>query len=161
VHEMRLSLDQHEGPVWHVVQVGAVVPLPACLAVVSLPMELRVDLVGADLPRVEVAPQRAEPLVVPAAAECTRAMPGSERGRLVEEEELGELARLEQRMTVPAAEGQAAGDPASPVVAPADPPVRVVETASVAVDEAARRIRDELAERRDAVLERHCRTVAA
>ena len=40
-------------------------------------------------------------------------------------------------------------------VRPADPAVRVVQAAAVAVDEPARRVGDELAERRDTVLQRH------
>ena len=82
-------------------------------------------------------------------------MPGSERGRLVEEEELGEAARLEQRLAVPAAELEPAGDPALPVESPYDPARRIVETAAVSVDEAASGICDQLVQRRDAVLQRH------
>ena len=84
-------------------------------------------------------------------------MPGRERGRLVEEEELGEPSRLHQRRAVPAAELEPAGDPALAVVAPPDAPALVVQTAAVPVDEPARRVGDELAERRDPVLERHAR----
>jgi hypothetical protein len=80
---------------------------------------------------------------------------GRERGRLVEEEELGEASRLQQRVPAPAAELEPAGDPALRRPAPADPPGGVVQAAAVAVDEAARRIGDQLAERRDPVLQRH------
>ena len=79
-------------------------------------------------------------------------MPGRERGRLVEEEELRELAGLEQRPALPAAELEPAGDPALPVVAPPDLALRVVEAAAVPVDEPTRRVGDQLAERCDAVL---------
>ena len=53
------------------------------------------------------------------------------------------------------AELESARDPALGGVASPDPPVAVVEAAAVAVDEPARGVRDQLAERRDAVLERH------
>jgi hypothetical protein len=82
-------------------------------------------------------------------------MSGREGRRLVEEEELGEPARLEQRPALPPSELEPARDPAPAVVPPADPPGRVVEAAAVPVDEAAGRVRDQLAERRDAVLQRH------
>ena len=82
-------------------------------------------------------------------------MSGRESRRLVEEEELGELSRLHERLAVPAAELEPAGDPALAVVAPPDAPVLVVEAAAVAVDQAAGRVGDELAERGDAVLQRH------
>jgi hypothetical protein len=78
-------------------------------------------------------------------------VPGGERGRLVQEEELRELARLHEPRAVPAAELEPARDPALAVVAPTDPPPVVVEAAAVPVDEAARRVDDQLAPRRHAV----------
>ena len=66
-----------------------------------------------------------------------------------------EAARLQQPAPLPAAELEAARDPAFAGVAPADAPGLVVEAASIAVDQAARGIGDQLAERRDPVLERH------
>src|SRR5688572_3594613 len=84
-------------------------------------------------------------------------MSGRERGRLVEEEELRELAGSEQRPALPAAELEPAGDPAPPVVTAPNPARGVVEAAAIAVDEPARRVCNELAERCHAVLERHCR----
>ena len=63
----------------------------------ALGVQLRVDRVRSDLAGVSVAPDLAEAVVVLAAAERARAMSGGEGGRLVEEEELGEAARLEQR----------------------------------------------------------------
>ena len=119
-----------------------------------LALESHVDRVGADV-AVEPAPERREPVVVVPAAECARAMPRRERRRLVEEEQLGELAGLEERRAVPVLEDQPAGDPASYLPAPPDPPFGVVQAAAIPVDQAARRCRDEVAERRDAVLERH------
>ena len=82
-------------------------------------------------------------------------MTGRERGRLVQEEQLGEPARLQQRAALPAAELEPTRDPALPVEAPPDPPGIVVQTPAIPVDESPRRIGDELAERRHAVLQRH------
>ena len=53
-----------------------------------------VDRVGADLPRMKLAPDLEKPVVVLAAAECARTVPGGERGRLVEEKQLGEATGL-------------------------------------------------------------------
>jgi hypothetical protein len=80
-------------------------------------------------------------------------MAGRERGGLVEEEQLREPARLQQRRPVPAAELEPARDPPPPVVVAADPPGGVVQAAAVGVDEPARRDRDQLATGRDAILE--------
>ena len=79
-------------------------------------------------------------------------MPGRERGGFVEEEELRELAGLEQRPALPPAELEPAGDPALPVVAPPNPARIVVQAAAISVDEPTRRVDDQLAERCDAVL---------
>ena len=57
-------------------------------------------------------PQLVEADVVLAPALRARPVAGGERGRLVEEEQLGELPRLHQRRAVPAAELEPAGDPA-------------------------------------------------
>jgi hypothetical protein len=84
-----------------------------------------------------------------------------ERGRFVEEEELREAPRLHERMAVPAAEREPAGDPALAVVATADPAAIVVQAAAVAVHETARRVGDQLAERCDTVLERRRRKLAS
>ena len=82
-------------------------------------------------------------------------MAGGERRRLVEEEQLREPARLQQPRPLPAPELEPAGDPALDREAAADPAGLVVQAAAVAVDEAAGRVRDQLPERRDAVLQRH------
>src|SRR5687767_6016435 len=102
----------------------------------------------------EFAPDLAEAVVVGAPAERAGTVPRCERCRLVEEEELGEAARLQQRPTLPATELEPAADPALAVEGPADAARLVVEAAPIPVDEAARGMRDELAERRDAVLQR-------
>ncbi len=88
----------------------------------ALLVELRVDRIRARLARMKLAPELAEPGVVLAPAERAGPVPGGEGRRLVEEEELGEAARLEQRLAVPTAELEPAGDPAPAVEAPADRP---------------------------------------
>ena len=82
-------------------------------------------------------------------------MAGGEGGRLVEEEELGELPGCMSVVAVPALELETAADPAAGCLKPADPALRVVQAAAVAVDEPALGVCDQLGERRDAVLERH------
>src|SRR3954469_3382706 len=103
---------------------------------------------------VQLAPARGERAVVLAPAQGAGAVARCERRRLVEEEELGEPAGLQQRRAVPAAERQLAGDPAPACEAPANGPVSVVQAAAVAVDETASGFRHELTQRRDPVLQR-------
>src|SRR5688572_16733356 len=102
-----------------------------------------------------LAPHLSEPHIVLAAAESARTMAGRERCRLVEKKQLGEPARLQQRTAQPSPELELTRDPALSVVASADPPALVVQAAAVPVDETPRRICDEVAERRHAVLQRH------
>ena len=130
-------------------------PLAARGRVDALGVQLRVDRVGSDLAGVQPGPQRGEAVVVAAATEGAGTVPGGERRHLVEEEELGEEPGLHERAALPPAELEAAGDPALDGVAPANAPARVVEAAAVPVQEPARGIGDEVAKRRDPVLERH------
>jgi hypothetical protein len=118
-------------------------------------VQLDIDRVGSDLAGMEAPPERDEAVVVLAVAERTGAMPGGERGRLVEEEQLGEAAGLHELIAVPAAELQPAGDPALAVVPPADVPVRVVKAATVSIDQTTRGVCRQFTERRDPVLPRH------
>jgi hypothetical protein len=83
---------------------------------------------------------------------------GGKRGDLVEEEELGEAARLEKGMATPAPELELAGDPAASVIASADLTLSVVQAAPVAVHEAPLGGRDERAQWGDAIGERHPQT---
>src|SRR5829696_5731206 len=103
----------------------------------------------------ELAPELPEPDVVLTATQCARPVPGRERRRLVQEEQLGELPRLHQRLPVPAAELEPARDPASSSPAPPDPSLLVVQAATISVDLAARGISNQLAARSDAVAARH------
>jgi len=125
----------------------------------ALGMELLVDSVRSDRAGMEPRPDLGEADVVLPPAERAGTVPGGERRRLVEEEELRKPSRLEQRFPPPAPELEAAGDPALAGEASPDPTCLVVKAATVAVDEAPRRIRDELAQRRHAVLQRHSDTV--
>src|ERR1700694_5107061 len=84
-------------------------------------------------------------------------MAGCESSRLVEEEQFCEATRLLKRLTVPVFELQPAGNPTLAVKAPTNSPVCIMQAAAVAVHEPARRVCDELAERRDTILERHVR----
>jgi hypothetical protein len=149
-HEMRGSASQDERTIGEIVERRVVVTLRARVGIDAFQVKLRVDRVGPAGPR-----ELEETDVILAATERARTVPGGERRDLVEKEELGEPPRLQQRLTVPTAELQLTRDPALAVVTAANLPVAVVETTAVAVDQPARRIRDELAERRDAVLEWH------
>jgi hypothetical protein len=61
----------------------------------ALTMELHVHPVRSDLTRMETRPELGEVDVVLPPAERAGAMPGGERRRLVDEEELSEAPRLE------------------------------------------------------------------
>jgi hypothetical protein len=87
-------------------------------------------------------------------------MAGRERGRLIEEEQLGKQARGHERRPASATKFQAAGDPPLRRVQPADLPSVVVKTAAVAVDEPSLIGRDQLAQGRDAVLQWHTTRLA-
>jgi hypothetical protein len=109
---------------------------------------------GSGVAGMQLSPELAEPQVVLTAALCARSVAGRECRRLIEEEELGVAAGLEERSALPAPELEAAGDPALDSVAATDPALVVVKTAPVAVDEPAARVGDEVPERRHAVLQR-------
>src|SRR6185312_15828056 len=134
---------------------GLVAAVGARLGVDALAVQAQVDRVGAGLTAVQAGPDRTEAVVVLAPAERARAVAGGERRGLVDEEELGELARLHHRAALPALELEPAGDPAAHRPAAADGPPVVVQASAVAVDEPARGRRDQLPERRDAVPEGH------
>jgi hypothetical protein len=80
---------------------------------------------------------------------------GGEGRHLVEKEELGEAAWLQQRMSVPAAKLEPAGDPAFAGVPAPNPATGVMEAAAVSVDETSCGIRDDVAKWRDPILQRH------
>ena len=142
-----------ESPGGEIVELGpmeASIPRPG---VDPLGVEPQIDRVRTDRVTVVLSPDVTEADVVLAPAERTWAMTCGERGRLVQEEQLRELARLQQRTPVPAPELQPAGDPPSYRPLSPNAPEIVVQTATVAVHEPPGWVRDELAEGRDAVLE--------
>ena len=130
-------------------------PLRARFGRDALPVKSRIDRVRARVPWMKPRPDREETPVILAAAEGARTVSGGESRSLVEEEELGKAPGLHQRMPMPASKREPAGDPALAVVAAANAPARVVQAAAVPVDEAAGGVGDQLAERRDPVLQRH------
>ena len=154
-HEVRLAVLEHERAVGELLQPSVVQPPGLRARVDPLVVQPCVDRVRSAAAGVHPGPQLAESDVVHAAAERARSVPGGERRRLVEEEQLGELARLEEPRALPAAELEPARDPASRRPPPPDPPCVVVEATAVPVDETARGIGDEVAEGRDAVLQGH------
>jgi hypothetical protein len=86
-----------------------------CASVVREPLhvELRIHRVGTHLHGMTLTPERREADVVLAPAQRAWAMAGSEGRRLVEKEELRELAGLEERFAMPAAKLEPARDPAA------------------------------------------------
>jgi hypothetical protein len=154
-HEPRLAGLEGERPVGQLVECRLVEAMRARLGVDALRVQLHIDRIRAGLAGVELPPDLREAVVVLPAAERARTVARRERGRLVEEEELRELPRLEERSALPALELEPAGDPTPDRVAPPDLPVAVVQAAPVPVHEAAGGMRDQLAERRDPVPERH------
>jgi len=154
-HEVWNVLVHDESPVGKLAELGSVVELFPGAWSNPLAMKLRVDRVGPDLIGMELTPEGREAVVVGAPTQRAWAMSRCERRRLVEEEELGETTRLKKWTSLPAPELEPTGDPALSGEAPPNASGRVVEAAAVSVHEAAGRIRDELAERRDPVLHRH------
>ena len=124
-----------------------------------LALQLSVKRVCANLARMELAPDRAQRVVVRAATERAGAMSGGKGSGLVEEEQLGEPTGLAQRRTAPTAEAQPAGDPPSAGEPPPNPAVAVVQAAAISVHRPPCRVRDQLAQRRHPVLMRHGESV--
>jgi hypothetical protein len=90
-HEERRSALEHERAVGELGERRLVEAVPACRGIDPLGVELRVDRVRARPSGVKLAPDLREADVVLASAQRARPMPGRERRRLVEEEELREL----------------------------------------------------------------------
>jgi hypothetical protein len=154
---VRRSALEDERAVGQRVDRCVVKAMPPRSRVDPLALQLRVDRVGSVLIGMLLDPDLDEVVVVLPPAKSARTMPGGEGGRLVQKEELGEAARLQQRVTPPAAEPEPAGDPAFAVVPAPDASGFVVEAAAVGVHESAGGVRDELAERRDPILQSHFR----
>jgi hypothetical protein len=130
-HQERRAALEDERAVGKLRERRSVQTVPARGRVDPLDMELRVDRVRARGTGVKLAPDLGEADVVLASAQRARPVPGGEGGRLVEEEELRELAGLQEGAAVPPAEREPAGDPALPVVAAADATRVVVQAPAV------------------------------
>ena len=154
-HHVRGGVQEDERAVREPVGGSHVVSLSARDGVEALDMELAIDRVGAPLAGMQLFPDLGETDVVLATAQRARAMPRRERGRLIEEEQLGVPAGLHQGVAPPPSEPELAGHPTLAVVASADGATLVVEAATVPVDQATGRVGDEFTERRDAVLAGH------
>jgi hypothetical protein len=134
-----------------------VTSLDARLAIEAFLMETSVDGVRASVGGVESPPDLREANVVLSSTQRARPMARGERRGFVQEEQLREPPGLHQRRPMPASEPEPARDPPLDGVSTTDPPFVVVQTPSVAVHEPAGGRRDQLAERRDPVLQRHRR----
>jgi hypothetical protein len=154
-HEPRLAALEYERAVGQLVERGGMETALSRSWRDALPMELRIDRVGSALVFVERGPDFDQEVVVRAAAERAGPVPGRERRRLVQEEELREATRLHERPPAPAAKFEPTGDPALDLIAPTDASVVVVEAATVAVDKPPRGIRNQLSQGCDSILERH------
>ena len=150
-----LAILDDERSIGQVVVRRGVTTLTARRWIDTFAVQLLVDRVGTALAWMQRAPDPDEAVVVGSATERARAMSGCERGRLVEEEELGEAAGLQQRRAVPAAELEPARDPPPDSEPPMDAPLVVVQAAAVPVHETTSGIGDEIAEGSDAILSRH------
>src|ERR1700731_1183821 len=132
---------------------------PLLAMIQPLAMQHDVNVISANIRNtIALFPCRAKPVGVLAAAEEARAMPRRQCGRLVEEEQLGPAAPAHHRAP-PAAEFADASEPR-----PARPAPRqrfgggIVNDAAIAGEHPAMRRGDDVAGRRDAVLQGHMLT---
>src|SRR5678815_3864150 len=86
----------------------------------------------------------------------TGPMAGGQRDGLVEEEQLGVETRAHDSAPPPPEAGEAR-DPAPPLRVADDAPLRIVQPPAIAHEQAAALDGHEVAERRDAILQRHDR----
>jgi hypothetical protein len=149
---VRRAVVQDERAIGELVDWRVVMSLRPCAGIDAFVVQLCIDRVGARLSRVERLPGVDEPVVVRATAQCAGAVACREGCRLVEEEQLGELPRLQQFLPLPILEPELARDPAPAVVASPDPARAVVQAPTIPVDEPTLRCGDQLAERGDAIL---------
>jgi hypothetical protein len=92
---VRIPFVQNERAIGQIRQVGFVTPLALRSGVEPLIVQTCIDLIGSGGAAVTTAPELDESTVVVVATESARAMAGRECRRLVQEEQLGESARLE------------------------------------------------------------------
>ena len=150
-HEPGRAVEQDERSVRELLRLPLVHAPPGDAVSEPLQMEPPVELVGARRAR-----EAEEAAVVRVPALGARPVSCGERSGVVEEEEARVAARRHRSARPPAtAELQPAGDPPLRLPLPPDDPGLVVEAATIAVDEPALGRLDQLAERRDAVAQRH------
>ncbi len=153
----RLAGQGDEGACGQRLEGGLVADLAARLRVDALAVELPVELGRARALAVAAGrhPGGDEGLVVGAPAMGAGPVAGSQRHRLIEEKQLG-VGAGPHHLLAAAAELDPAGDPVRVLPARgAEPALVVVQDAAVAHEQATRRMADDLAERRDPVLQRH------
>ena len=148
-----MAVEHDERAVGQLREFGGVRPFRA--AVEAVGVEAQVHFIGAGgAAAVDCFPKGAKTIVLRAPAFGAGAMPGTQRRRLVEKEQLGVPAWLHNH-SMPVAKGGTARDPAPDLPGPNDRAVVVMQDAAITHDESARSDCDELAEGRNAVLERH------
>src|SRR6266436_2246312 len=122
-----------------------------------LPVQHRVNVAREDRPgAVTLLPRRAKAIGVVAAAKETWPMPGGEGCRLVEKEQLGP-ASAAHHLAPPSPEFADAGEPgrAGPAFLQQGFGCGIMDDAAIAGEQAAMRGGDDVACRRDPVLQRH------
>jgi uncharacterized protein len=120
----------------------------------ALGVQLRIDAIGVNGIAEACAPNFAKAFVVRIAAFRAWTVPGAERRRFIEEEELGIGARLHYR-PVPAAKFNTACYPALDLPRTDDVPRIVVQNTAVSHKETAPRERNDVAIWSNAILQRH------
>ena len=118
-------------------------------------VKLIVNCVGTVLTRVKLRPDLRQAVVVGSPAFGAGTMAGRQRGRLVEEEQLRVAAGRHEWGPTPSAKLQATGDPSLGCVEAANRAGVIVKAPAVAVDEASLGGRDQISQRRHAVLTWH------
>ena len=129
---------------------------PFCLPVQSFGVQHLIHLRRAhSAEAVPLLPRRAKSVGVVAAAVEARAVSGRERGRLIEKEQFGPAPRG-HHVAAAAAEFANASDPRLAAPAPVQQRLRrrIMDDAAIAGEQAALRRRDDLAGRRDTILQR-------
>jgi hypothetical protein len=104
-----------------------------------------VDVVCADGTGVTAAPERDEPPVIVMPTQGTRPVPGCDRRRLVQEEQLGETTRLQHRPALPPTELKPTRDPPAHRVSATDRAVGVVQAPAISVHQPSGGVGDQIA----------------
>jgi hypothetical protein len=127
-------------------------PSLARAGVDPLGVELGIYGIGSHLTGMQIGPDTGQTLVVRAPALRAGAMPGRERGRLVEEEQLGVAAGGHERRAPPAPELELARDPAFDAIRAADLTPLVMQAAAVAKDQPSLGSGNQLTDRGNSIL---------